>query len=127
MVCTFTDVLLTLNTPHKFISADPSSTQIGEPLLDDIAKYIDYDAINWIIIGSLNCHGSPVPAEKACPRQRTENGTRKEWVLSLIELANKHHTPVFIKDALYRLYPDIPQRKNLPYLSSIPIGDKSNL
>lgn len=96
---TFTDVLFTVNSSHKFISA--------EPLLEDIAKNVDYDAINWIILGSLNRHGSPVPPEKG--------GTCKEWVVSIIEHAGKYNVPVFIKDALYQLYPDLPKRRDLPY------------
>lgn len=82
---------------HFFVSA--------EPLLGEV--YIKY-YLGWAIIGSLNQNSKPVSPEKG--------GTKKEWVLSLLDQADKHTIPVFIKPDLYELYPDLPQRQELPYL-----------
>lgn len=78
-----------------------------EPMLSDYSKDIDYESLNWIIVGSLNQNGSPVSPEK--------RGTKKEWVLNLLEQADKYCLPVFIKSELYQLYPDLPVRKELPH------------
>lgn len=67
------------------------------------------DNLKWIIIGSLNQNGKPVHPDNG--------GTRKEWVLSLIEQADKYKIPVFIKSEMYKLYTDLPQRQELPYLN----------
>jgi protein gp37 len=83
---------------NKFISA--------EPLLGDISGYVDYDGLDWIIIGSLNASNSPVPASRG--------GTHREWVTNLIKEAKG--IPVFIKDGLYDLYSDLPRLRGLPYL-----------
>jgi protein gp37 len=82
-----------------------------EPLLDDPVDSNGALAlfdIQWLIIGSLNRNGNPVSVSKG--------GTRKEWVLPLIEQADKYRVPVFIKPELYMLYPDLPNRKEIPYL-----------
>lgn len=78
----------------------------AEPLLGEV--YIK-DNLKWIIIGSLNQNGKPVHPDNG--------GTRKEWVLSLIEQADKYKIPVFIKSEMYKLYTDLPQRQELPYLN----------
>lgn len=85
------------NKRKYFISA--------EPLLDYV--YLE-GTEKWLIIGSLNQNGKPVHLDKG--------GTRKEWVLSLLDKADKHKIPVFIKPELYELYPDLPKRQELPYL-----------
>lgn len=77
---------------HFYLSA--------EPLLGEV--YIK-DNLEWIIIGALNSNG------KSCY-------TKKEWVLNLIEQADNFKIPVFIKDSLYKLYPDLSKRR---YLAAI--------
>lgn len=79
-----------------------------EPLLGYWAPNFLAMRVDWLIIGSLNQNGKPVSSEKG--------GTRKEWVLSLLDEADKHKIPVFIKPELYELYPDLPKRQELPYL-----------
>lgn len=73
----------------------------AEPLLGEV--YIK-ENLEWIIIGALNTNGKPCY-------------TKKEWVLHLIEQADSKNIPVFIKDSLYKLYPELPQRRELPYLN----------
>ena len=75
-----------------------------EPLLGNCTGL---DGLNWIIIGSLNKNNKPVPPEKG--------GTKEGWVEQLIEQADRYKIPVFIKDTLYQLYPDLPKRRELPY------------
>ncbi|KKN06041.1 hypothetical protein LCGC14_1081190 [marine sediment metagenome] len=75
-----------------------------EPLLREIILEIP-SPIDWLIIGSLNINGKPVSPDKG--------GTKKEWVLPLIKQADKYNIPVFIKNELYQLYPDLPVRKEL--------------
>lgn len=89
-----------------------------EPVLDDIVNgdnklYADgvlplHKNIKWIILGSLNKNGRPVKPEKG--------GTKKEWVYPILDQANKYNIPVFIKEELNRLFPDLPIRKEVPYL-----------
>lgn len=79
-----------------------------EPLLGNWIPDLNCILVNWVIIGSLNQNGKPVSPDKG--------GTRKEWVLSLLDEADKCKIPVFIKPELYELYPDLPQRQKLPYL-----------
>lgn len=85
-----------------------------EPLLQDIAEYIDYDGIKWIIIGTLNKSGRPVHADKG--------GTKLEWIINLTNQAIKHGIPIFMKNECYVLYPELTgmfgQLKALPYLEN---------
>lgn len=69
-----------------------------EPLLGEEVVLLSNE--KWIIIGALNSNG------KSCY-------TKKEWVLNLIEQADNFKIPVFIKDSLYKLYPDLPKRRYL--------------
>lgn len=80
-----------------------------EPLLGDWLPSVSYPFIRWIIIGALNNGKNPVPPDNG--------GTKKEWVLSLLEQANTYKIPVFIKDSLYKLYPNLPVKRELPYLA----------
>lgn len=79
-----------------------------EPLLGDWIPDLKWIHARWLIIGSLNQNGTPVPPDKG--------GTRKEWVFALLHEAYKCKIPVFIKPELYELYPDLPKRQELPYL-----------
>lgn len=78
----------------------------AEPLLD--YAYLE-GSERWLIIGSLNQNGRPVSPEKG--------GTKKEWILAVLAQADQCEIPVFIKPELYQLYPDLPQRQELPYLN----------
>ncbi len=98
---TFTNNLSSEKRQNKtFISA--------EPLLEDVSKSVDYDAVDWIIIGGLNRSGKPVPAEKG--------GTSIEWVMNLIGEADSFKIPVFVKDGLCEPYPTLRKWRELPYL-----------
>jgi len=78
---TFTDNLLfSIGDNMTFISA--------EPLLGGIAKYIDYEAINWLIIGAMTGAGS----EKYKPKL--------EWIKEIVGQARKYKIPVFMKNSL---------------------------
>jgi protein gp37 len=88
---------------HKYISFEPLLEDLSDKLNERILRVID-----WFIIGCLNVNGKPVPASKG--------GTKLEWVLKLLEVADRHSIPVFIKPELYRLYPELPVRLYLPYL-----------
>ena len=79
-----------------------------EPLLGDWLPDLQFLHIKWVIIGSLNKNGNPVPPEYG--------GTKKEWVVSILSAAEKYKIPVFVKPELYRLYPDLPPRQEVPYL-----------
>lgn len=81
-----------------------------EPLLGDWIPDLKWLHVRWVIIGSLNQNGKPVSPDKG--------GTRKEWVTSLLGEADEFKIPVFIKPELYDLYPDLPQRQELPYLKT---------
>ena len=73
----------------------------AEPLLGEV--YIK-DNLKWVIIGALNKNGKPCY-------------TKKAWVLSLLEQADSFKISVFIKNSLYELYPELPKRRELPYLN----------
>lgn len=100
---TFTDTLAILEHPHKYISA--------EPLLESISRYIDFEPLSWIIIGTLNFNGRPVKPKNG--------GTKIEWIAELIDQADKHNIPVFIKPEAYKLYPGLPVRKEIAYLKMV--------
>lgn len=83
-----------------------------EPLIGGAIPDITGIDTNWVIIGSLNRNGKAVPPDKG--------GTRKEWVLKAIEIADKSKIPVFIKNELLELYPELPNRKDIPYMDVLP-------
>lgn len=85
---------------RRFISA--------EPLLEDISKSVCFEAVDWIIIGGLNRNGKTVPADKG--------GTRYEWARNLIIQSLIHDVPVFVKDGLCEVYPQLKKWRELPYL-----------
>lgn len=79
-----------------------------EPLLGDWVPDLNWIRTNWVIIGSLNRNGEAV--------HPNNGGTKKEWALKVIKEAEKANKPIFIKSELLRLYPDLPQKKDIPYL-----------
>ncbi len=93
----------------KQVDPPPIKTFISaEPLRQDISEYVDYNAVDWIIIGGLNRNGKPVPAENG--------GTSITWVMNLIREADKNNVPVFVKDGLCEAYPTLKKWRELPYL-----------
>lgn len=89
---------------QRFVSFEPLCGQVLTGGLLESGK------LNWLIIGSLNKSGRPVPASKG--------GTRLEWVLPLLERADKLGIPVFIKKELLRLYPELPERREVPWIKN---------
>lgn len=57
-----------------------------EPLFDDVVEYVDWDALDWVIVGAQTGPG------------RKE--TRKEWVENILSYAEAYNIPVFLKDNL---------------------------
>ena len=100
----FSDTMFTLDLPHKYFSA--------EPLLEDIAPHVEFNGVQWLIIGARTKNGRVVPPE--------QGGTRPEWVEALVEKAQRSRVPVFIKDSVYKqMWPHIPYDvwlRALPYL-----------
>lgn len=85
-----------------------------EPLLGSGLHIVQCDyypeACDWLIVGSLNKNGRAVPAEKG--------GTRIEWVWPILERADKLGIPVFLKKELLRLYPELPKRREVPWVKN---------
>lgn len=79
-----------------------------EPLLGDWIPDLRGLHVDWVIIGSLNCNGNAVHPNKG--------GTREEWAQAIIDKASRLGIPIFIKDALFELYPGLPKFRELPYL-----------
>ena len=65
----------------------------AEPLMEPIAKYLDPEAYGGIIIGAMTGTGSVKP--------------KKQWVLDIITVSTGK--PIFIKDNLLSIYPDLPR------------------
>lgn len=57
-----------------------------EPLFEDVVEYVDWDALDWVIVGAQTGPG------------RKE--TRKEWVETILSYAEAYNIPVFLKDNL---------------------------
>ena len=69
-----------------------------EPLLDFTPP--DLRWINWIIVGAATGKGANLP--------------RLEWVREIVKAADKAGIPVFLKDNLLKIYPELPKRQELP-------------
>jgi len=82
----------------KFISFEPLLGETPQGLIEGYQQ---------IIVGSLNKNRQPVKPENG--------GTKKEWVYPILKQADKYKVPVFIKDELLRLHPDLPKRKELAW------------
>lgn len=78
-----------------------------EPLLG--SKITIDSSANWIIVGALTGHnGQPVSP--------VYGGTYLEWVLPIIEYADKCKIPLFLKDNLLKLHPELPKRQEVPWV-----------
>ena len=82
--------------------AEPLINYISaEPLLEDIGPYLPMSGIKGIIVGAQSGAGALKP--------------EKQWVLNIVKKADKHGVKVFLKDSLFTLYPDLPERRELPW------------
>lgn len=77
-----------------------------EPLIGDCIN-INFDYVDWIIIGALTLYGKPVHAK--------DGGTRLEWVRPVIDAAGKRGIPILLKDNLLQLYPQLKRYKEFPW------------
>ena len=59
-----------------------------------------FDITDWIIIGALTINGKP---------QKTVNFKR------VIDELKPYHHKMFVKDSVYKLYPELPQLRAIPY------------
>jgi protein gp37 len=80
-----------VNKKLHFISFEPLLENIDNPILKP--KHI-----SWIIIGTLNRNGKPVKPENG--------GTQWEWIDNIIKQAIKKDIPIFLKDSVYKAFPD---------------------
>jgi protein gp37 len=64
----------------------------AEPLLEDIAPMVDWDSIDWLVIGAMTGPG----AKNRQPK--------REWVEALIQEAQEHNIPVFMKKNLVSVW-----------------------
>ena len=79
-----------------------------EPLLGDWIPDLRGLHVNWVIVGSLNHNGRAI--------HPNNGGTKKAWALKVIAEAEKASKPIFIKSELLWLYPDLPHKKDIPYV-----------
>ncbi len=92
--CTTREDTLTVTQELAQISAMGWHTWVSaEPLLEDIAPYIEWDYINWLVIGAMTGPGSKNRQPKA------------DWVYDLTAHAIVHHIPVFQKQSLKQFDP----------------------
>ncbi len=72
-----------------------------EPLLENPfdSKYNYLKKFNWIIIGAQTNPYKP---------------PKREWVEKIIEKAKENNIPVFLKDNLFKAYPDLPRLQEFP-------------
>ena len=71
------EVLNMVDAKIKFLSL--------EPLLDNVASYIDLSDIDWVIIAA---------------QTNPDNQPKKIWVERIIKRCKKRHIPIFMKDNL---------------------------
>lgn len=78
-----------------------------EPLIDSRIN-INPHIAKWLIIGALtDRRGKPVSPG--------HGGTRIEWVREVIKYVDAYNIPVFLKDNLLKLYPELPTRREFPW------------
>jgi protein gp37 len=69
-----------------------------EPMLDYTPP--DLRWVSWVIIGAMTGPGRKLP--------------QRVWVDDLIAEAARFHLPVFLKENLLKLFPDLPKRQEFP-------------
>ena len=83
------------NDYQKFKISNPNNLKFVsyEPLLDEI--FVNLQGINWVSLG-------------------TETGNRKgkvipklEWITDIVEYCRNNKIPVYLKDSIIKLYPDL--------------------
>jgi protein gp37 len=67
-----------VSAPLKFVSI--------EPLLEDVAEYIDFYGLDWVIVGAQTGPRAVAP--------------KPEWVKGIIDRCRKYGIPIFLKDNL---------------------------
>jgi protein gp37 len=94
-LCTYQDTLRMIECENTFISLEPIQEKIN-------AEYFDKDSFKWLIIGA-------------------ESGNRKnkiipkiEWINSISEFCGHNKIPLFIKDNIYKIFPDYPLIQQFP-------------
>jgi protein gp37 len=90
----------TLEYPQKFISC--------EPLMDNPEDILQYGkAFHWLIAGAMT---GPY-AKKYVPK--------RSWVQLLLDFAEVYRIPLFLKNNLLAIYPDLPKIQQTPWHRSI--------
>lgn len=98
------DGLQKKNKDWSFYSGFKNQFISFEPLIGDRIN-IDFSRIDWAIIGALtDKKGRPV------------DSGNKDLIFKIIADAHFSNTPIFIKNSLYKLYPDLPRHREIPYL-----------
>jgi len=81
-----------------------------EPLLGMVEKIPP--EIDWVIVGAqTNPYKSP----------------ERKWIEVLIEECKERNIPLFLKDNIYRAYPDLPEMKQFPNIKNDKGGVQSSL
>lgn len=70
-----------------------------EPLLENVAHHIPWGKVRAIIIGTQTGSGAFKPPI--------------EWIEAILDCADSTSTKIFIKDNLFKLYPNLPRRREL--------------
>ncbi len=80
----------------KFISFEPLLAEVFVHYFDN---FEGEQFPNWVIIGAQTNPYKP---------------PKREWVEKIIEKAKENNIPVFLKDNLFKKYPDLPKLQELP-------------
>jgi len=97
------------NDNIKFISFEPL---LAEVFVDYFNNFEGEQFPNWVIIGAQTNPYKP---------------PKREWVEKIIKKAKENNIPVFLKDNLFRAYPDLPELQefpNFPKLQELPKLEK---
>ncbi len=88
------------NRTHSFVSLEPLLCYDYNVLMFNRNFYDLIARVNWIIIGALTVNGKP---------QRTVNFSK------VLDSLKTYHYKIFVKDSVYKLYPDLPRLRAIPY------------
>lgn len=84
---------------NSFISFEPLCAPVDKQDLE----YAIGGGLKQIIVGAMTGQGK----KNIIPK--------KEWILDIIEVADKYKVPVFLKDNLLKLYPELPKKRDLAW------------